>query len=204
MVEFQAWLNRQYAGWAWPFLKKRAAGLSLAAGATSLTVGGGNGGITNRISKIVSPVLFYTSDRSTRGRAEIVQADSSSIDWDETLQDSSTWLGQPQFFKARSGTTWGSWDLIPMPFPNVSLNLAIDYYEIPAALSLNTTPIYPSDSTLIEAIYALCLLDQKGGDHPATQLAFEETSAKVARDRATYGFVPGENDMLRLDSKVFK
>lgn len=204
-TEFQAWLDRQYSGWSWPFLKKRVTGLSLSAGTTSLTIGNGNGGVTREIIKLRSPVLFYTTDRATKGKAPIVQADGDAdTHWDETLADSAVWRGSPLQFKARHGTTRGTWDLVPMPFPHVALNLAVDYYERPAALGASSVPIYPEDSTLIMAICALALVDQKGIASPEAQTALEELGAMVARDRATHGQVPGENDMLQLDSSVFR
>lgn len=203
-VEFQAWLDRQYSAWSWPFLKKRAVGLSLSAGTTSLTVGNGSGGVTREIIKLVSPVLFYTSDRTTRGKAPIVQASGDdSVEWDETLQDSTLWRGSPAQFKARHGTTRGSWDLVPMPFPDKALLLAIDYFERPATLTGAVVPIYPEDSTMISAIAALTLVDQKGADHAASQALLEETGALAARDRASHGAVPGENDVIPLSSAVF-
>ncbi len=203
-VDFQAWLDRQYAGWSWPFLKKRAAGLSLSQGATSFTIGAGSGGVTREIIKLKSPIALYSSDRTTRGKAEIVQSDNASLEWDETLQDSATWTGQPLMFKARHGSVRGSWDLVPMPFPDRALLLAIDYYERPAVLGASDIPIYPDDETLINAIASLALIDQKGMADPNTQTMLGEAQAMVARDRSTYGNVPGENDMLRLDSSVFK
>jgi len=203
-TEFQAWLDRQYAGWSWPFLKKRASGISLSAGATSLTIGAGSGGITQEIIKLVSPIAFYTSDRNTVGKAHIVQAEDADVYWDETLANSSTFVGQPLKFKARHGAVRGTWDLIPLPFPDKAYLLAIGYYQLPASLGASDIPIYPSDATMIEAIAALGTVDQKGPDHPASMAAMEEAGAKVARDRSIYGSVPGENDLLLLDSSVFR
>lgn len=204
-TEFQAWLDRQYSAWSWPFLKKRAVGLSLSSGATSLTIGAGSGGVTLEIIRLVSPILFYTTDRTTVGKAPLVQvAGSNSVQFDETLQNSATWIGTPTSFKARNGTVRGRWDLIPMPFPDRALNIAIDYYERPAALGASTVPIYPEDATMIQAVNALALVDQKGEDSPAAITANDRTSNMLARDRSTHGQVPGENDILQLDSSVFK
>lgn len=204
VVEFQAWLDRQYNGWTWPFLKKRVTGLSLSAGATSLTVGSGSGGVTREIIKLISPVLFYTSDKAVRGKAPIVQsAGDASLTYDETLADSSTFRGSPQRFKARHGTTRGTWDLVPLPFPDRALLLALDYYERPAALSTGTIPIYPEDETLISAIQALTLVDQKGIASPEAQAALDDVASRVSRDRATHASVAGDGDVLVLDSSVF-
>jgi hypothetical protein len=204
-IEFQAWLDRQYAGWSWPFLKKRATGLSLTAGATSLTVGAGNGGVTREIIKLVSPVIFYTSDRTTKGKAHIIQSSGdNSLTYDETLADSATFRGAPEMFKARHGSVRGSWDLVPMPFPDKALLLALDYYELPASLGSSTIPIYPSDQTLITAFEALTLRDQKGVASPEYQAAADSLNGLIAYDRSTYGSAPGENDFLPLDSSRFK
>ena len=204
-IEFQAWLDRQYSAWSWPFLKKRVTGLSLSQGATSLTVGAGNGGVTREIIRIISPVLFYTTDRSCAGKASLVQTSgSNSIQFDETLQNSATWLGVPAYFKARNGTVRGAWSLVPMPFPDRALNLALDYYERPAALGASDIPIYPEDATMIEAIHALALIDQNGAEDPSAQAADEKAGAMIARDRAMHGQTPGENDILQLDSSVFR
>lgn len=203
-TEFQAWLDRQYAGWSWPFLKKRATGLTLAQGATSLTVGAGSGGVTLEIIKLVSPLGFYTTDRSTKGKAHIVPSADSDVSYDETLASSSTFIGTPTEFKARHGSVRGSWDLVPLPFPDRALLLSIDYYGLPAILGASDIPIYPADSTLIDAIAAMVHDDQYGPADPRTVTAWDRVSSKMAYDRSTYGSAPGENDRLDLDTSVFR
>lgn len=203
-TEFQAWLDRQYAGWSWPFCKKRATGLTLSQGATSLTIGAGSGGVTNEIIKLVSPIGYYTSDRSTYGKAPIVPSVDNSVTYDETLANSSTFVGSPKEFKARHGSVRGSWDLVPLPFPNKAFLLSVDYYELPALLSSSSIPIYPSDATLIDALEAMALEDQYGPADARTTAAWERVTNKLAYDRSTYGSAPGENDRLELDSSVFR
>lgn len=203
-TEFQAWLDRQYAGWSWPFLKKRTAGLTLSQGATSLTVGAGSGGVTLEIIRLVSPIIYYTTSRSTIGKAEIMDSVDNSIAFDETLANSSTFIGSPARFKARHGSVRGSWDLVPLPFPQVALNLALDYYALPALLGASDIPIYPADATLIDAITAMGCEDQYGVADPRTSSAWDRVSNKVAFDRSTYGNAAGENDHIGLDNSFFR
>jgi hypothetical protein len=204
-IEFQAWLNRQYQGWAWPFLKKRSAGLSLSAGATSLTIGNGNGGVTNKITKLVSPIILYKSNKTTRTKCPIVQSSGDmSLTYDETLADSATFRGTPTIAKARHGTTNGSWDLVFLPFPDVALLVAVDYYELPATLTSGLVPVYPEDSTMISAVEAITLQDQKGVASPEATTAWDAVVSMIARDRSTHGAAAGENDVLQLDSSVFR
>lgn len=202
-VEFQAWLDKQYVGWQWPFLKKRATGLSLTTGLTSLTIGAGNGGITQEIIRLVSPLGYYNTARTVKGKSPIIASAGYDILNDETLADSSTYRGLPRQFKARAGTTRGTWVIIALPFPDRDLLLSVDYYELPASLDVNDIPIYPSDTTMIDAVAYLALYDQKGADHPATQAADAVLQGILARDRNNYGSVPGENEALTLDGSVF-
>lgn len=203
VVDFQAWLTRQYQSWSWPFLKKRAVGISLAQGATSLTVGNGNGGITNKIIKLGnSPIIYYTSDRSVTGKAPIVQSEDVSLTFDETLANSTTFKGTPNRFKVRRNGE-GIWDIIPLPFPDRALLLGIPYYEQPAALASSGVPIYPSDATMIQAVVYLANADQKKASHPDTQTSLQLLEAMISRDRANFGADEGENDVVQLDPSVF-
>jgi len=204
-IQFQAWLDRQYASWSWPFLKRRAVGINLLTGATTVTVGWDAGEVIhNQISKILSPIGFYTSNKNTKGKAEIIQSLNASLIHDETLQDSTKYRGLPQAFKVKMTSTWGVWEIIPLPFPDRDLLLSIDYYEIPAELEAGDFPIYPADRTMISTIAALALVEQKGIASPEAQTAIGEMDAMIARDRVTYSSVPGENDVLQLDSGVFR
>jgi hypothetical protein len=203
---FNAALRSLYKAWSWPFLKKRATGISLPTGTQALTLGAGSGGITLEIQEFFDPLYVYTSDRGTKQTCYIQQlVKNPNVSMDETLNDSSTFRGLPTRCKIRASTLWGRWDFIPLPFPEKDYLLAFDYLEQPADISSGSSvPIYPNDRTLIRVVMAEMLLDQHGIASKQYQAAAEEAGAMVVHDRQRYGQHTGDNDNIGLDTSVFK
>lgn len=208
-VDFNAWLRSVYMGWPWTFLKAKKTALSLVTGATSVAVGGGSGGVTLGIQKILQPILVYNSTNTTRFKADIQQLTGGGVEWDETVNPSATWRGIPQKFKVQQRSTWGSWDLIPAPFPDKDYLLTFYYLAQPADIDTtssgdSTVPIYPNDRTMIQACMAQTLLYKEGADDSSYRAALDVLDAQVINDRVKYGAVPGDNDLVQLDSSVFR
>lgn len=208
-VDFNAWLRSVYMGWPFPFLTVKKSALALGAGVTSVAVGAGSGGVTLGIQKILSPLLVYTADQTSRGEAPIVQLTGGGVDFDEVVNPSTTWRGMPTQFKVAARSTWGSWDLIPGPFPDKDYLLAFSYISQPADIDTTSTgdstvPIYPNDRTMIQACMVQTLLYKEGADDSAYLQALDVLDAMVKSDKVKYGAVPGTNDMLQLDGSVFR
>lgn len=197
-----SWLRSHYRSWPWPFLIRRAQNITLSAGATSLLVGGGNNGITEQVQRLYDPVYVYTADKKSRAIARIRSVIAGPVDMDESALNPSDNIGMPAYFKVRSGTTWGTWQLEPYPYPNQNYNLAFDYLIQPADITSDATvPVYPNDQTMIQAVVAwssrYMKLEGAGGE-------LELLSAMGSDDRLKYGEVPGINDQLQLDGASFR
>jgi hypothetical protein len=202
LIWFNAWLKSTYSGWRWPFLRKRASDIALAAGATSLTVGGGVGGVTDSIFYIRDPIYIYNSARTTKSKARIRNVDDNSFEFDESVRDTSNGRGLPESFKVRDTATEGQWQLIPFAVPDAAYSLAFDYYFTPAALVAANTPRYPNDRTMIQSVVCDALQDMKRYDEYTVEL--EILSSMVADDRAKFGIVPGTMDVLTLDPNTYR
>lgn len=203
----KTWLKQQYRAWPWPFLLQSREGLSLPAGTTALAVGSGDGGISDEIARILSPLWVYDSSYGTRMKAPIISVNST--DDNEAVQNSATYRGLPSRFKIRTGRTSGglvNFDLIPFPFPNRDYLLQFNYIGVPTnpASATSTVPLYPNDMTMISAIKVACLKDKNGDNDPQYQAALTDLSAMSVADRIRDGSVPGTNDLLTMDNSVFR
>lgn len=201
-----SWLRSQYAAWPWPFLIKRASSLTLAQGATSLTVGAGSGGVSDVIRQVRDPIFVYTTDKSMRVKARISQIADPSLAADESTI-LSTAIGVPPYFKVRAeGTTFGKWVLYPSLIPDRALLVAFDYLVQPADIDTSTggdstVPLYPDDETMIQAVFVAGLKYLKRYDELATEDA--TLSAMKSGDRLKWGEVLGTNGAMGLDPNVF-
>lgn len=203
VTSWNAWLRSTYKGWLWPYLNTQATGISLVTGASSLTIGGGVGGITPDIADIFDPVYMYTSDYKYLGVGRIRQLRGGSPEREPSIIDPATNKGIPQEFKAReSVTTEGQWVLTPYPFPDRNLLLSLDYKVQLADTSADSDkPRYTNDRTLIYAAKVMTLEHMKDETYPNE---LELLASMVAQDFAKDASRTGTNDNLGLDSSVFK
>lgn len=199
--ELKNWLRDQYRAWPWPFLQKRKASASLAAGATSLAIGGGNGGVTNGIITIHDPVYIYTSDYNTRSvvRIRALTGGPSRLDLDVLNPATST--GLPSYFKMRPGSVEGAWNLIPDVIPDKAYLLALDYTEMPADLASGDTPIFPSDRIMEKVVQAFALDYQH--KFQEAQMLEGVISDMILGLKSNSGGSPGFNDSVGLDPETF-
>lgn len=200
------WLNVRIRslekGAPWPYLLQKRDGLALNTGAASASVGAGDGGVTNDIKLVKSPILIYASTYTTRVIAPITSVDGLFHD---TGYDTAARRGVPAAFRVAQGTVWGKWSLIPDITPDRNLLLAFYYQEMSPALAADATvPRYPNDQTLIQAVMLDALIYMHGPDSSEAAAANDDYNAMVFRDRAELGSVPGTNDHLGLDGAWFR
>jgi hypothetical protein len=199
------WLRSQYMALDWPFLQRRATGISLALGATSVSFGAGSS-VTPQVQRIHDPVWLYNTDYTVRRKARIVSLLDGDEDRDETINNPSTHKGVPTTFKARpDATTEGKWTLVPEVIPDRSLLIALDYTELPdnintATAGDSTKPRYPNDDTMIQAVYVAALKHDKADNYMAER---DVLASMVLADRVKFGAALGINDTWGLDPKVF-
>lgn len=198
------WLEQTYLQWPWPWLYKSRVTLSLPTGTQSLTVGGGNGGITNKIQRVIDPIWVYdTSGNRSIGRVRKLTGGNVEA-FEERIQTASSFTGLPEQFRVRPGSTYGVWSLVPIPFPDRDYLLAFDYIELPASQATSDTPIYPNDLTLVQAALVATLLYTNGHDAPDYQDAIQVLAKRVAQDRVGFGAALGINDTVDLDEGVYR
>lgn len=200
------WLRQTYLSWDYPFLLRSREGLSLAAGTQTVVVGGGNGGVTPEIQRILDPVWVYKSDYTAKGQARIRPLYGGNDERsEERVQDATVRRGIPTQVRVRPSTTaYGVWTLVFLPVPDVAYLLALDYVELPATLAGADTPLYPNDLTLVQAALTATALYNNGHDSPEYQDAIQVLARRTAEDKARFGATPGVNDVLPLDGGVFR
>lgn len=204
VTSWNAWLRSTYKGWLWPFLNKQATGISLAAAATSKTIGGGQGGITDDIDDIFDPIYIYDSAYQYLDKARVRQIRGGPAHMEPAAINPSTNAGIPREFKARegSGSTEGQWVLTPYPFPDRAYLLAIDYKWLPPDTSADGDVVnYRNDRTLIYAA-KVCTLEHMKAEDYLSEL--EVLASLVAQDFAKDAAKTGMNDNLGMDPNVFK
>jgi hypothetical protein len=199
-------LQRIYNAWPWPFLQKRASGVALAQGATSLDVGNGSGSITDLIRRILNPMYLYRSDYTYAGRISTRPIAGGPVSLDETINNPATLTGPPQLMKVRQhSTAAGKWTLTPMPTPDRAYLMALDYIFTPANMTVGvggdaSIPVYPNDSTMVKIVEVWAL---KYFKHETYTTERDVLADMVIQDRVVYGSVDGTNDNLALDDSVF-
>lgn len=196
----QRWLDSVAASWPWPILQSEAVGISLAAGATSLLLGDGNGGITPKMNKLLDNIWIYDSTRTWRRRLRIRHQLSSPYDRIGATDQTGTPTEVRVF-----NTSHGTWTLYFDRIPDKAYLLTIPYIYVPAVLASGASvPWYPNDETMVQAVAFKNHEFYDGKDAPVTQAAQQMLASLVANDRIRFGSVNGINDFLTLDPTVFR
>jgi hypothetical protein len=200
-----SWLSKAYGAWPWPFLTRKASGLSLVTGAQSLDVGSDATALNGvLIKRIMDPIWVYNTARTVKTTARIRTLLGGLAEDDEHVVDSATHTGIPAVFKVRADSSkYGKWALIPSPFPDRDCLLTFNYLVSPTRITdFDTAPLYPEDETMELCVEAHALRYGKQGAESDEK--FKELAARVLNDRIAYGQVDGTNDVLPLDTGVFK
>lgn len=195
----QRWLTSVAASWPWPVLQAEAVGVSLAAGSTSLVVGGGSGGISERIHKVLDNVWVYNSGRTFRHRLRLRHQLSSPVDRIGPSDATGTPMSARLFT-----STYGAWTLYFDPPPDADYLLTIPYIRIPNTIVGTDVPWYPNDETMVQLVAFKNHEYWDGKDAPVTQAAQQALAGLVANDRIRYGSVSGVNDSMPLDPARFR
>lgn len=202
-LSWNAWLRSTYKGWLWPYLVEQASGISLVLGTSSLTVGGGQGGITDDVAEVFDPIYLYSSDFAYLGRARVRQIRGGIAEREPAIINPTNNKGMPIEFKARpSPTVEGRLILTPYPFPERNYLLALDYKMQPADTTVDgDIPRYENDRTLIQAA-KVCTLEHMKDVTYLSELDILATM--VSQDFSKDASRTGINDNLGLDPNTFK
>lgn len=196
----QRWLDSVAASWAWPTLHDEAVGIVITAGTASVTVGGGSGGITPKLLKILDNMWLYDSTRTFRRRLRLKHFIGDPVDRIGATDNT----GTPSSVRVKQ-TTFGTWILYFDVIPNQAYLMTVPYIFLPATIvSGSEIPWYPNDETMVQAVAFKNLEFYMGKDAPPVQAAQQQLASLATNDRSRYGTNPGINDNLILDPSVFK
>lgn len=204
-IKMKSWLRKHYESWAWPFLITQATGIALASGTTELSVGGGNGGLSNQLSRIFSPIYARANGYATRVKCPVRTIVGDPLDFAIGMQEAGVNIGAPQSFVALPAMTAAGLKYIkltPYPIPNDDYTLAFTYQRLPDDPEDDDVPEYPNEMTLIQAAKVAALEYDQSLD-PAYHKEAEVLAQMVAADRAAYGSNASFGDVMQLDSSVF-
>lgn len=210
------WLMRQAKAFPWPNVQRSYKNIALGAGVQVLTIGNGNGGVSEIVSIVRDPLWLYTSDYSIQIRPRIRQLIGGQLMDDERVGNPLNVIGTPGAFKVRQSQVgistghpqYGTWDLLPWPVPDRAYLMAMDLQVIPALIDEtiggagdSVVPWYPADRTMIHLVMTEALRWMKRMDeYGAAQGMLDQLTAY---DRMTFGTVDGTNDNIGLDPAVF-
>lgn len=201
--EFKAWIRTQATAFPWPVLQVRYNGIALAAGVSSLALGAGYGGISQKIHRLTDPIHIYNSTYTIRGKVRVSTIiPSEDQDADPNLNNPATNVGMPSKVRARrSGGLAGEYGLEFDRITDRAYLLAIDTWIVPSDPSGTNTFWYENDVTLIKAVEVLALHHIKA---PNADLEEQKLINMTVSDRLKYGEIPGINQEWGLDPNTFK
>lgn len=202
VVWLNQWLRSQYMAWNWPFLFRKASGLTLASGTGTFVVGSVNGGVTNAIQRIFDPIYLYTTDKQNRGNVRFRELHGNDVMFDEDARPT-TQTGTPLTVVARrNATTAGTWDLVLDPIPDRTFLMSFNYIYQPADVNgTSDFPVYPNDRTIVHALTAMALAHM--GDERAREMR-EVAAIMTIDDRNKFGSHLGFNDKWLLDGDTYR
>lgn len=193
----QRWLDSVAASWAWPMLKTEAVGI--ACSTASVVLGGGSGGISTKILKILDNIWLYDSNRTIQQRLRI----RTQLTQPRDRISPTTYKGLPTQCRVFE-TSFGVWTLYFDPAPDRAYLMTLPYLQLPAALAADTDiPWYPNDETMVQAVAFKVHEFYDGKSDPLTIAAQQGLAQRVAEDRLRYGQVNGVNDLLQLNPARF-
>lgn len=205
----RTWLKARARDWPFLWTRKSREGLVLGAGVVSLSVGGGDGGITNEVQRILNPIWVYNTTYTTRSNGLIMSRDSVDLDTENRINNPATVRGLPTQFKILASTSasgLNAQSIVPVPLADKSYLLVFDYIETeldPIPLT-TTVPKYPNEQTMIAFVEMIATKWANGASDPDYQALKEEVGLMIAADRIHDGQSPGSNDAVQLDPGVFK
>lgn len=192
----QNWLNSVAASWDWAILRRES---TVSLSSQQKDIGNGQGGISDRILRVVNEIWWYTTDQTSQGRVNVRDQNASPLD---TIQPTTT-IGSPasvRILKPSLGVARLNFE----PTPDKTYNLFVPYQILGTQLSSDTDiPWYENDETMIQAVAFKTHEYADGKDAPTTQAAQQQLSMLLNNDKYRYGISAGQNDVLYKDPKVF-
>lgn len=197
-IWLQTWLDSVAASWPWPVNIRESLVVPVTAGTNTVSVGGGDSGVTEKIIRILDNCSIFTAASQARSSVRLNQFLTTSA-----RTDAAAGRSMPSSVRT-SQTTFGKFTLTFNSVPDQAYLLAFSYVALPVPLGADTDiPWYPNDLTMQQWVTARTLL-YDDGPSGAYQVALDEVKAMLANDRIRHGTQPGMNDTLRLDSSVFR
>lgn len=195
----QRWLDSVAASYVWPVLQTETIGISVPSGSTSLVLGNGSGGITEKVIKPLDNIWLYDSTRVFRRRLRIRHQLSAPID---RIGPSNN-VGTPNAVRGFN-SSFGVWTLYFDVTPNQDYLLTFPYIRLPAAIVTGSEiPWYPSDETMVQLVCFKNLEFYNQKDDPQTLQAQQMLAGLLNSDRLRYGSTVGINNKMILDPTVF-
>lgn len=199
-IWLQTWLDSVANSWPWPQNVREKYTVTVPQGATTLSLGNGDNGVTAKILRIFDNCWLYTSTYQQRQQLRIRQF----LTQPEGTYDPARTVGQPTEARISQPNGFGKYSLTFYPIPEKDYLMVFDYLELPATLGGDgEIPWYPNDITMIQFVTARCMLFDDGPTG-AYQAALAEVADMLKADRIRYGTIPGQNDVMQLDSAVFR
>jgi hypothetical protein len=193
----QRWLDSVAASWPWPMLQVEATGLVVSG--PSLTVGGGSGGVTAKILKVLDNLWLYDAPRTGLFRLRL----RPQLNRPGDRLALSGQAGQPADVRVFE-RPFGTWTLHFNPNPDRTYYLSMSYIELPVPMTADSdVPWYPNDETMVQAVAFKASEFSDGKDASSTVAAQQMLASLLTNDRIRYGTVSGINDTLRLDPTRF-
>jgi len=193
----QRWLDSVAASWQWPSLQRETIGVPLSS--STLDVGGGFGGVAEKIVRILDNIWWYTADRRGYGRVRIRSNLGNPLE-----RIGPTVTGSPESARIQAGGFWGVHRLSITPAPDKAYLLSVPYMTLPAAMTQGSdTPWYPNDETAIAAVVFKTHEYYNGIEDAKTVAAQQRLASLILADRVRYGHGPGQSDSLPLDVGLF-
>jgi hypothetical protein len=194
------WLDRSGRSWTWPLLQQRRSGLSIAAGSTSFTVGVGQGGVTNRVTRIITRPWLYDTSRTVRQRLSI---NYISDEPDDILRPPNQ-PGLPSSCLLEQVTV-DQWRFVFDRPTDRALFMTVALQELPPRLTFGTAiPWYPEDMTMLQYIEAETLRRENGVDSPSFNAALAVLTDMMSSDKIRHGTNQSSNAIVHLDEETFR
>lgn len=194
----QRWLDSVAASWPWPMLQREV--LAIPVSAATLLLGNGNGGVTEKIQRILDNVWLYDSAKTMRRQLRVKTFLSSP----EDRITASLNTGIPSYFRLIE-TQHGAWTLYFDITPSTTYYLSVPYIALPVAMTSDSdVPWYPNDETMVQAVAFKVAEHSDGKDSEAAVGAQQLLASLVSNDRVRYGAANGVNDLLQLDPVRFR
>ena len=202
--KLKSWLRSQAASFLWPMCKGEVTNLALAVDAQKVSLGNGSGGVTEEIIRVMDPMKLWSSDYTVRQDVRVQTDWATGFVVDNVSTKAADNKGVPSYAKVKTTTTKGRWDVIFDKVADRALLLNIQYQFTPVDPADNAVPWYPNDETMVAAVVYHAMIHQWGKDSNEAQSAHKDLIGMQQADRLKYGVQAGQNEVVGLDTRVFK